>query len=150
MQCLYRSEKKLRNRIMCGQILEEDATIVKFSDLLCSGLIERDCNNTAVVRHCVSGTETLLARIERDGEINLPVTEENKSRGRLTGQPIQRKCFVCRMLNYSHSRNPPCAPVRARTDARTNPSTQRATQLRSVVARVYAVSIQNQITTTVP
>jgi hypothetical protein len=44
----------------------------------------------------------------------------------------------------------PQPPVRARTDARTNPSAQRATQLRSVLARVYAVSIQNQITTTVP
>jgi hypothetical protein len=50
------------------------------------------------------------------------------------------------MLNYSHSRNPP----RARTEARTNPCTQRATQLRSVLARVYTVSIQNQITTTIP
>jgi hypothetical protein len=44
----------------------------------------------------------------------------------------------------------PQPPVRARTDAQTNPSAQRATQLRSVLARVYAVSIQNQITTTVP
>jgi hypothetical protein len=44
----------------------------------------------------------------------------------------------------------PHPPVRARTDAQTNPSAQRATQLRSVLARVYAVSIQNQITTTVP
>jgi hypothetical protein len=44
----------------------------------------------------------------------------------------------------------PQPPVRARTDARTNPSAQIATQLRSVLARVYAVSIQNQITTTVP
>jgi hypothetical protein len=44
----------------------------------------------------------------------------------------------------------PQPPVRARTDARTNPSAQRATQLRSVLARVYAVSIQNQITNTVP
>jgi hypothetical protein len=44
----------------------------------------------------------------------------------------------------------PHPPVRARTDARTNPSAQRATQLRSVLARVYAVSRQNQITTTVP
>jgi hypothetical protein len=42
------------------------------------------------------------------------------------------------MLNY------------ARTDAQTNPSAQRATQLRSVLARVYAVARQNQITTTVP
>jgi hypothetical protein len=44
----------------------------------------------------------------------------------------------------------PQPPMRARTDARTNPSAQRATQLRSVPARVYAVSIQNQITTIVP
>jgi hypothetical protein len=44
----------------------------------------------------------------------------------------------------------PHPPVRARTDARTNPSAQRATQLRSVLVRVYAVSRQNQITTTVP
>jgi hypothetical protein len=44
----------------------------------------------------------------------------------------------------------PQPPVRARTDARTNPSAQRATRLRSVLARVYAVSIQNKITTTVP
>jgi hypothetical protein len=43
----------------------------------------------------------------------------------------------------------PHTPVRARTDAGTNPSAQRATQLRSVIARVYTVSIQNQITTTV-
>jgi hypothetical protein len=44
----------------------------------------------------------------------------------------------------------PQPPVRARTDARTNPSAQRAAHLRSVLARAYAVSIQNQITTTVP
>jgi hypothetical protein len=44
----------------------------------------------------------------------------------------------------------PQPPLRARTDARTNPSAQRATQLRSVLARVYAVARQNQLTTTVP
>jgi hypothetical protein len=44
----------------------------------------------------------------------------------------------------------PHPPVRDRTDARTNPSAQRAAQLRSVLARVYAVYRQNQITTTVP
>jgi hypothetical protein len=44
----------------------------------------------------------------------------------------------------------PQPPVRARTDVRTYPSAQRATQLRRVLARVYAVSIQNQITTNVP
>jgi hypothetical protein len=44
----------------------------------------------------------------------------------------------------------PHPPVCARTDAWTNPSARRATQLRSVLARVYAVSRQNQVTTTVP
>jgi hypothetical protein len=44
----------------------------------------------------------------------------------------------------------PQPPRRARTDARTNTSAQRATQLSSVLARVYAVSRQNQITTAVP
>jgi hypothetical protein len=44
----------------------------------------------------------------------------------------------------------PQPSLRACTDTRTNPSAQRATQLRSVLARVYAVSRQNQITTTVP
>jgi hypothetical protein len=44
----------------------------------------------------------------------------------------------------------PHPPVRTRTKAQTNQSSQRATQLRIVLARVYAVSMQNQITTTVP
>jgi trehalose utilization protein len=41
----------------------------------------------------------------------------------------------------------PQPPLRARMDARTNPSAQR---LMSVLARVYAVSRQNQNTTTIP
>jgi hypothetical protein len=44
----------------------------------------------------------------------------------------------------------PQPPLRARTDAWKNPSAQRATQLRSVLTRVYDVARQNQITTTVP
>jgi hypothetical protein len=40
--------------------------------------------------------------------------------------------------------------LRARPDAWTNPRAQRATQLRSVLARVYAVSRQNQVTIDVP
>jgi hypothetical protein len=44
----------------------------------------------------------------------------------------------------------PQPQLRARTDARTNPNAQRATQLRSVLARVYAVSIQNLNTNIVP
>jgi hypothetical protein len=44
----------------------------------------------------------------------------------------------------------PQPPLRAHMEARKNPSAQRATQLRSVLARVYAVARQNQIANTVP
>jgi hypothetical protein len=44
----------------------------------------------------------------------------------------------------------PQPQLRARTDAHTNPSAQRATQLMSVLARVCSVSRQNLNTTTVP
>jgi hypothetical protein len=44
----------------------------------------------------------------------------------------------------------PQPQLRARTYAQTNPSAQRATQLRSVLARVYSVSRQNLNSTTVP
>jgi hypothetical protein len=44
----------------------------------------------------------------------------------------------------------PQPPLRTRSDTWENTSAQRATQLMSVLARVYAVSKQNQITTTVP
>jgi hypothetical protein len=55
---------------------------------------------------------------------------------------VLRRCVILLPL--------PQPLLRARTDARTNPSAQRATQLRSVLARVYAVSRQNQTTTIVP
>jgi hypothetical protein len=60
---------------------------------------------------------------------------------------------VCNQTNRGNVKllplpQPSGAP--ARKHGRTNPSAQRATQLRSVLAHVYAVSIQNQITTTVP
>jgi hypothetical protein len=59
---------------------------------------------------------------------------------------FRKGCIVCpvKLLPL------PQPPLRAHTDARENPSAQRATQLRGVLARVYDVSRQNQITTTVP
>jgi hypothetical protein len=44
----------------------------------------------------------------------------------------------------------PQPPLGAHTGAPKNPSAQRATQLRGVLSRVYAVSSQNLNTTTVP
>jgi hypothetical protein len=42
MQCLYRSEKKTRNKVLCGQVFDEDATVINFSDLLCGKLRLRE------------------------------------------------------------------------------------------------------------
>jgi hypothetical protein len=56
---------------------------------------------------------------------------------------VLRGCVKLLPLPHTH-------PVRVRTDVRTNPSAQRVNQLMSVLARVYAVSVQNQITTVVP
>jgi hypothetical protein len=58
------------------------------------------------------------------------------------GQTRDRKGVKLRPLPQPH--------LRARTYAETYPIAQRATQLRSVLARVYSVSRQNLNTTTVP
>jgi hypothetical protein len=74
---------------------------------------------------------------------------------KVTGEPIFEDLKVIRRLLNTNAMIVvkllplPQPPLRARTDARTNPSAQRATQLRSVPSRVYAVARQNQITTTV-
>jgi hypothetical protein len=61
----------------------------------------------------------------------------------LTGYILNVASIIVKLLPL------PQPPLRVHTDARTNPSAQRATQLRSVLALVYAVTRQNQITTTV-
>jgi hypothetical protein len=77
MQRLYRSEKKTRNKVFCGQVCGEDATVIKFSDLLCDNLRLRELQKTAIVQHKSDGTDTLLSFIEKYGKTNLPVTVEN-------------------------------------------------------------------------
>jgi hypothetical protein len=41
---LYRSEKKTRSRAVCGQLMDKDGTIIKYSDLLCGKLVQRERN----------------------------------------------------------------------------------------------------------
>jgi hypothetical protein len=86
------------------------------------------------------GTKTHLvyAVVVDQGQLYTDLTENSRS------DPAKETHMSVKLLPL------PQPPVRARTDARTNTSAQRATQLRSVLERVYAVSRQNQITTTVP
>jgi hypothetical protein len=72
-------------------VFDEDATVIKFSDLLCGKLRLREQQKTAILQHKSDGTDTLLARIEKDGKMNLPVTVENERAEKKVGQPIQRK-----------------------------------------------------------
>jgi hypothetical protein len=82
MQRLYRSEKKTRNKVLCGQVFDKDDIVIKFSDLLCGKLRLRERQKTAIVQHKSDGTDTLLTRIEKDGKMNLPVTVENERAGK--------------------------------------------------------------------
>jgi hypothetical protein len=90
---------------------------------------------------------TLIKQMKADNpQIN--VSEVSFARGKISNKLV----WKARLLWNLHVKLLPLPqpPGRACTDARTNPSSQRANQLRSVLARVYAVSIQNQITNTVP
>jgi hypothetical protein len=40
MYQLYWNEKRLRNRVLCGQVLDEEPTAIRFSDLICGKLRE--------------------------------------------------------------------------------------------------------------
>jgi hypothetical protein len=96
MHRLYRSEKNVRNKVLCWQVLDEDVIVIKFSYLLCGKIRMCDRHMTDGVQHRVYGTDTLLARIEKDGKMNLPVMAENEQDGKKVGHPIQRKCLIFR------------------------------------------------------
>jgi hypothetical protein len=38
MHRLYRQQQKCHNQLLCGAMMEEDASIIRFSDLLCDNL----------------------------------------------------------------------------------------------------------------
>jgi hypothetical protein len=77
-------------------VLGKDVTVIKFSDVTCVKLRLRDWQTTAIVHHRVAGTDTLLARIKKDGNTNLAMTPENERAGKKVGHTIQRKCFIFR------------------------------------------------------
>jgi hypothetical protein len=74
----------------------------------------------------------------------LPNILDSTTISSITSAPLAWLFLFVKLLPLPHP------PVRARTDEQKNQSAQRATQLRSVLARVYTVSRQNQTTTTVP
>jgi hypothetical protein len=49
MQCVYRSEKNVQNKVLRGQVINEDVTVIKFSGLLPGKIRLRDRHMTAVL-----------------------------------------------------------------------------------------------------
>jgi hypothetical protein len=92
--------------------------------------------------------ETLLAFPDFEKEFHVYTDAPNKQLGAVIMQEGKPLAFYSR--KFVKLLPLPQPLLCARTDAPTNPSAQRATQLRSVLVRVYAVSRQNQITNTVP
>jgi hypothetical protein len=80
MKSLYQSEKKTRNKVLCGQVFDKDATVIKFSKLLYGKLRIHKRQKTAIVKHKVDGTGNLLSPIEKDGKTYLPVMVSRCSR----------------------------------------------------------------------
>jgi hypothetical protein len=78
MRSFYQSEKKTRNKVLCGQVFDKDATVIKFSVLLYGKLRLHKRQKTAIVQHKVDGTDTLLSPIEKDGKTYLPVMVEKE------------------------------------------------------------------------
>jgi predicted MarR family transcription regulator len=95
MHRLYRSEKPKRNRVLCGEVLEEDVTVIRFSDLLCGQLLKRD-RPTAnpSIRQQLTGEDGTLERIKIDGEKTRPLTHGKAKIGKTAGQTIQQTCFI--------------------------------------------------------
>jgi hypothetical protein len=91
MHRLYRSEKRKRNRVLCGEVLEEDATVIRFSDLLCGQLLKLD-RPTANPNICqqLTGEEGTLERIKIDGETTHPLTHGKSKIGKTVGQTIHQ------------------------------------------------------------
>jgi hypothetical protein len=59
----------MRNRALCGQPMDDDATIIKCSDLLCDKLVQRERNTIRPIKHQeITGEEPLLTRICIDGK----------------------------------------------------------------------------------
>jgi hypothetical protein len=106
MHRLYQSETRLRNRVLCGQVLEEDATVIRFSELICGKL--REQQRPTAIRQQLRCVDAILERIQIDGETNRPLTKAKSKLGKTIGQPIQKICFVCRCYLNANGNTPYC------------------------------------------
>jgi hypothetical protein len=96
MHRLYRSEKRLRNRALCDQVLEEDTIVIRAYELTCGKLVKGNPRTESPTTHGqLTRDDGILDRIKIDGETTRPVTEENAKLGETVGKPIQQTSFLC-------------------------------------------------------
>jgi hypothetical protein len=117
-----------------------------------ASVVSRESVRIALALAALNDLDVRMADIE-NAYLTAPITEKVWNvLGPELGDDAGKRVLIVRALYGLNDKLLPLPqpPMRARTDARTNSSAQRATQLRRVLARVYDVSLQNQITTTVP
>jgi hypothetical protein len=96
MHRLYRQQQKCHNQLLCGAIMEEDASVIRFSDLLCGNLQLRQRPHQPIRPFHQNGNESILTQILIGGSKNRGTTKKSKEKGRMIGQPFTLNCFICR------------------------------------------------------
>jgi hypothetical protein len=96
MHRLYRQQQKCHTQLLCGAIMEEDASVIHFSDLLCGNLQIRERLRQPVRPFHQNGNESILTRILIGCIKNRATSKKSKEKGRTIGQPFTLNCFVCR------------------------------------------------------
>jgi hypothetical protein len=96
MHRLYRQPQKCHNQLLYGAIMEEDASVIHFSDLLCGNLQLRQRLRQPIRPFHQNVNESILTRILIDGNKNQATAKKSKEKGRTIGQPFTLNCLVCR------------------------------------------------------
>jgi hypothetical protein len=96
MHRLYRQHQKCHIQLLCGAIMEEEASVIRFSDLLCGNLQIRERLCQPVRPFHQNGNESILTWILIGGSKNHATTKKSKEKGRTIGHPLTLNCFVCR------------------------------------------------------
>jgi hypothetical protein len=81
--------------VLCSQVLEEDATVICFSDLLCGKLVKHgSITENPNIHQQLTGEEGMLERIKINGEKTRPLTHGKAKIMKTVDQTIQQTCFI--------------------------------------------------------
>jgi hypothetical protein len=70
MHIIYRHQQTPHNQLLCGAIMEEDSSVILFSDLLFGNLKVRVRQRQTIQTFHLNGNESILTQILHDGSKN--------------------------------------------------------------------------------